>query len=532
MNLSKQGLSVKDRSARQRARLGMAVILFGLIALFVAFDPPSAKALPSFARQTGQPCATCHTAFPELTPFGRRFKLNGYTTGGGDSKIPPVAAMIVPTFTNTRRAQDDVSFPQRLDNPANPSTISPPPYNTQYGANNNLILQQASLFYGGQIYGNLGAFIQVTYDGASKSLFLDNTDVRYADLAKLLGQDFVWGVTANNVPSVQDVWNTTPAWGFPYISSTIAPEFSPPGTLIEGPAFAGQVTGAGPYVFIDDMLYLEVSAYRGMPHQTQTALGTGACSPGAATLGFPFACSYGNGNGFGDRLNGAMPYWRAAIEPQWGNNSWEVGTFGILANVYPSRDTTFGSNRYIDIGFDTQYQYINDEHAITAKATYIIEKQRSNANFTAALVDGIAGLPTLPDGITPYLPNRGDSLRSFKASLGYVYDRTYSVTAQYFNVTGTTDLAAYGPAYGSPNGSGFIVDLAYLPFSKGGPSQWPWLNMRIGLNYTHYFKINGAAKNFDCIAYIPGNCLGPTGNWVGHNANWNDTLLAYAWIAF
>ena len=35
----------------------------------------NAAALPLHARQTGQPCATCHTAFLELTPFGRRFKL-------------------------------------------------------------------------------------------------------------------------------------------------------------------------------------------------------------------------------------------------------------------------------------------------------------------------------------------------------------------------------------------------------------------------------------------------------------------------
>jgi len=34
-----------------------------------------AQALPSFARQTGQPCGTCHTDFPALTPYGRRFKL-------------------------------------------------------------------------------------------------------------------------------------------------------------------------------------------------------------------------------------------------------------------------------------------------------------------------------------------------------------------------------------------------------------------------------------------------------------------------
>src|ERR1700692_4229797 len=43
----------------------------------------SAPALPSFARATGQPCDTCHTDFAGLTPYGRRFKIQGYTTGGG-----------------------------------------------------------------------------------------------------------------------------------------------------------------------------------------------------------------------------------------------------------------------------------------------------------------------------------------------------------------------------------------------------------------------------------------------------------------
>src|SRR5476649_616971 len=56
------------------------VVLAGY--LTIGFAPP-AQALPSFARQTGQPCGTCHTDFPALTPYGRRFKLLGYTTGGG-----------------------------------------------------------------------------------------------------------------------------------------------------------------------------------------------------------------------------------------------------------------------------------------------------------------------------------------------------------------------------------------------------------------------------------------------------------------
>ena len=49
------------------ASLAVAIILAGLLVRM-----PDALALPSFARQTGQPCATCHTAFPQLTPYGRR----------------------------------------------------------------------------------------------------------------------------------------------------------------------------------------------------------------------------------------------------------------------------------------------------------------------------------------------------------------------------------------------------------------------------------------------------------------------------
>ena len=35
--------------------------------------------VPSFSRQTKLACSACHYQFPQLTPFGRMFKLNGYT---------------------------------------------------------------------------------------------------------------------------------------------------------------------------------------------------------------------------------------------------------------------------------------------------------------------------------------------------------------------------------------------------------------------------------------------------------------------
>jgi hypothetical protein len=57
---------------------GIFSTLFAVIALFV-LSVPSARAVPSYSRQTGMPCAACHYAPPELTPFGRTFKLEGYT---------------------------------------------------------------------------------------------------------------------------------------------------------------------------------------------------------------------------------------------------------------------------------------------------------------------------------------------------------------------------------------------------------------------------------------------------------------------
>ena len=87
-----------------------AVVFTALLAVGV----PSRRAfsIPLYARQTGQPCATCHTAFLELTPFGRRFKLGGYTLGGGDWSGPPFAVMLqAPTYTHTEAGQEGGAAP-------------------------------------------------------------------------------------------------------------------------------------------------------------------------------------------------------------------------------------------------------------------------------------------------------------------------------------------------------------------------------------------------------------------------------------
>ncbi|HTG53874.1 MAG TPA: hypothetical protein VL980_03450, partial [Gemmatimonadaceae bacterium] len=92
------------------------------------------KKLPSFSRQTHLACSACHYQFPQLTPFGRQFKLNGYTLSGLPeitqkdsaerqtlklSPISPVAAMIVVSHTSLNTtipgtANGTVLFPDQL----------------------------------------------------------------------------------------------------------------------------------------------------------------------------------------------------------------------------------------------------------------------------------------------------------------------------------------------------------------------------------------------------------------------------------
>jgi hypothetical protein len=457
----------------------LAALMAGAAAFLVASAGP-AEALPSYARQTGQPCATCHTAFPELTPYGRRFKIGGYTAGGGDWKGVPIAGMYMPSFTHTQSPQD-----------------SPPAPGLH--TNDNLVSQQISGFVAGQLYGNLGSFIQVTGDPTvANNVFLDASDVRYADTFKLFGQDTIWGLDANNTPTVEDPWNTTPSFGWPQISSTIAPAFAPPLTHLES-GYGQIVGGAGAYVFWNDMLYADFTAYKGLPVSVLQALN--------------------DGNSTTDDVNWA-PYWRVAIEPHWGDLFWEVGTFGMYGRVTPGRVYGFGTDNFLDVGFDSQIQYAGDQYSLTVKLTDIMEWQRLNSSFAQGLSS-----------------NLSDTLNSFKANATFVWDHTYSVGFGYFNINGSSDCNMYGsPAApcmpdglgafpnsynASPLGDGLILDLAYIPFSYGAPFPYSTTNVRLGIQFTEYLHLYGGTNNFD------GSYLGGT-----HNAAGNNSVFAYAWIAF
>ena len=75
-----------------------------------------------------------------------------------------------------------------------------------------------------------------------------------------------------------------------------------------------------------------------------------------------------------------------------------------------------------------------------------------------------------------------------------------------------------------PNTSGEIIDFSYYPWSRGGPAIWPWLNTRLGVSFTHFDKINGAANNYD--THLPMPLETP------RNARDDNTTYLYALTAF
>src|ERR1035437_7856698 len=469
------------------AGVATATAIFGFVFIAVTFGTiPAANALPSFARQTGQPCGTCHTDFPGLTPFGRRFKIEGYTAGGGkyrttlfpewkpdpldsfarDAKsfagkksdtgkdgqqdtgqgntwVPPISMMAIVGYTHTQASQDPTGSP--------------------YKSNNNVVVSPVSLFYGGAITEHIGAFAQLTWNNApfgtptqadpyaTRQVTWDNTDDRYANSTKLGNVDVINGITPNDMP------------------------------------------------------YLELTGYRTINYDAQLKLGPD-----------PFAAP--------GISQGIMPYWRVALEPHWGPHWLEFGAFGMSARIHPwNQDDTLDSNgffqnvmypqtdRYTDTAFDAQYQYQGDNYWFTLRGVYIHEKQTLDATF---------GNSPHSDG-TNGSDNPTNTLNTFRAlaSLAYGNDNRVVLTGQYFNTKGSSDASLYsglasqfdpsGTPPTDPNSNGYIFDIAYIPFISSQAPVWPWANMRVGLQYTYYNKFDG-----DTV--------------FAHD---NNTLFGYVWFA-
>lgn len=477
-------------------RLNRTSWLAPFCALILGGRTLPAFAVPSFARQTGMACSACHTMVPELTPFGREFKLNGYVLDNlrqirGETlqrrqtlalnQLPPISLMAQISYTRTSQPLPDSAVTGAL---AKDGEV--------------LFPQQVSFFYAGKIANDLGAFVQLTYDGAADHFGLDNTDIRYAryignaepegasetahPTSFLDRHDVLVGLTLNNNPTVQDPWNSTPAWGYPYGSSSVAPTPNASARLDTGAGGIGQnAAGLGAYLWLDHALYAEVSGY--------TAAKTGGAHPLDSTQSAV--------------LRGVAPYWRVGYEYRWNANSLFFGTYGTEVSIYPG---TAGAaahplsgpvDRYTDVAGDVEYQFITDDHQVTVLGTYIHENQ----HLDASVADGLSANPT-------------NDLHTIKATAEYSYRRLIGGAVGLFSTSGSADALLYaddgtvnGSLAGTPDSRGYILELDYLPF----------LNTKLQLQYVGYTKFNGASTDYAGI---------------GRNASDNNTLYLLLWVNF
>lgn len=434
------------QGGRVEAVVSSHFVISILLLLSVILATSQARALPAFAVQTGQPCATCHIgAFgPHLTPQGRDFKLHGYVASDGRDHGLPLAFFTQTSFTHTAVPQPGGAAPG-------------------FKANDNFAVDEIYGFYAGRITPDTGGLIAVEFDGIEQRASLDVVDIRHVVEGQLFGQDTVWGITVNDAPTVQDPWNSTPVWGFPFNRSPLAPN-PVAATLVDG-QLSERVGGVGAYTLWNDLLYGEVDAYKGLNSSALRAIGQVPIDEGARTTAF-------------------MPYVRVAVIRDWEQHHLELGAFGLSGDVVPGDNQTFGLGvRKTDIALDATYQYITDPTRVTsdrlsAHATYIHE----DATTDAGTAQELAGA----------LPSH--SLNTVRVDVSYSFAATVTPAVQYFRTTGNADINYWGTPNGSPNADGMIFELAYVPWGKPD-SPFPNMNLRLAAQYVSYFTFDGSSAN-------------------------------------
>ncbi len=439
--------------------LVVAVAITSAASLLV---PSSLHGLSSFARQTGLTCSACHLSFPELTSTGREFKLNAFTTATEDKIISEegsgmsAALSILDDFPLTVNVLTSVTYTNKAQPSAqNPSVEFP---------------QQINVLLAGQVSPHIGTFLQLTYSESADTINGDSSEVRFvAAKTKLAGESFVWGIDANNNPMMEDLWNSTPAFGFSYASPDSAGFTPPVSTLIDG-GLATQVIGAGPYFMWANHLYGVVEAYRSQHlGAAQPENGTNGATPPTPN---PINISW------------VAPYWRLAWQQSIDKNNYlEFGTYGIYVSSYPGAVGGSTTDNYLDLAGDASYQLsLGNGDTLVLHTTFIHEI--ANPNVTDA-------------------PGVEAELNTFRADVGYHFGNTVTLTAGPFFTWGSSD-----PLYGgNPNTNGALVQVAY----------WPWQNFEIGVQYRAFLTYEGASTNYD-------------GN--GRNASDNNTLYAFFWFNF
>lgn len=427
MKISKFGFFKAISSARS---------LLTTLILLTLGSTPNVYAIPAFSQQTGMSCEACHVgAFgPQLTPFGRQFKLMGYTMKTpGTGFSPKISFQVLESFLRTQKDQ-------------------PRPAAPGFNTNDNWELQTIGIYLAGPITDHLGLLAQASYAQNGHTLGWDSTDIRYARTTDIGSHSAIWGISLNNAPTLSDIYNSTPAWQYPFEGPDLAPG-APATPMIMG-TFANGVLGVTAYTQIDTKWYIEAGGYQ---------------TPSQRFL------NQVNGNYFG-RLTRTAPYLRLAYQTNLTPHSnLEIGGLYFAPNLQPM-GLGAGSDNYRDYGVDASYEWLaNSTFSFTAQGLYVHEAQTLNNTFAAGGAS-----------------NLHNHLNAINLNASGWYENTYGLTLGALTNDGSSDTQLYG---GSPNTDGGIVELTWVPFGKQTSWNQPFVNLRVGLQYNFYTKFAGLTSN-------------------------------------
>ncbi|MCB1694136.1 MAG: hypothetical protein KDI19_15300, partial [Pseudomonadales bacterium] len=277
-------------------------------------------------------------------------------------------------------------------------------------------------------------FSQFTYAEGDSGFAVDNTDLRYADATIVNGKSLQYGITLDNNPTVGDLWNSTPAWSYPYSSSDVAPE---PGADSLVGSLGGAVAGLGAYGMLDGKYYGHVALYR------NTSVNSAAGSTNV--------------------IDGVAPYWRLAWQKNIGTSYLMLGTYGLDAKVIPDAMTVAGgiggpTARYLDTALDFQY-----ERPVTGNTSLV-----AHGSFTRERRSDV-------DADGAYLAGSRETWKFSKVDVEYNMGRWRPGLAAF-----NTDTASDGL-----DSRGYLLSVGYFP----------WQNLELDLQYRGYTKFDGTSAN-------------------------------------
>ena len=451
-------------SPKKRCKLLQAFTLACAIATLLT---ASASALPSYARQTGQRCASCHVGgnWPQLTPWGRFFKLSGYTAG--NKFIDAEGFEYVPVGLLGKAG---LTWAEQPNNSQGQPVI----------AHNG-----KPQFYDG--FAELGTKF-TNWSGVFAEYGVNNTfpgwkvvegpvDLRATHFFHPKKHELLLGFDMNNAPTVQDVWNTIPAWSYPYYGSPQAPGAPASPAIANLPNAAGSV---GLYALLDRQFYVEVSTYHVAKDFFRFMSGGTSFQKGA-----PY-------------LDGWNPYWRAYYTKEKGPHVWMLGTFGMQSSLYPNSASPSGpTNNLNDYALDSQYQYLGDKRKLTLRSSYIYEHQLWNGSFPLGLVSNPKG-----------------NLKTLNLSSSFALGETWTFTGGYSFSNGSNNAALFGvtDANGNllsakPNTTGYNLEI----------DRTLTQNIMVFVKYAGFTKFDGLTSNIDGLGRKPSN---------------NNTLWVNVYFAF